>query len=157
MAILLSEIGPKSSIVSEMLVYNPLCLRARAGGEGGKGGCDRHGGRELRHSSTSLWNQDSQFLWIFSSVLVLWQFGGVRLKQYVFCCFFLVQIGGFFDEGWTHCPFRNVKPVWSFPLKRWRSAFSFSLKSSAYYPEYKVLKTRSAGVSDTVETWQGTL
>lgn len=51
---IVSEIGPKSSIVSEMLVYNPLCLRARARGEGGKGGCDRHGGRKLRHSATSL-------------------------------------------------------------------------------------------------------
>lgn len=83
MALLLSEIGPKSSIVSEMLVYNPLCLRARARGEGGKGGCDRRGGRELRHSSTSLSNQDSQFPWILSSL-----FDGVGLKQYVLCFFF---------------------------------------------------------------------
>lgn len=47
--ILLSEISSKSSIVSEMLGYSPLCLRARARGEGGKGGCDRDTGRERRH------------------------------------------------------------------------------------------------------------
>lgn len=31
------------------------------------------------------------------------------------------------------------------------------LKSPAYYLEHKVLRTRNVGVSDTEETWRGTL